>query len=78
MPLTVLEKQISLKSFSILSLLVLYAPLIRLTSPNHDHVSSFSCEEDEVFRILSTFDGSKAVGIDGISLLQYAVALTSL
>ena len=77
MPLTVLERQISLTSFSILSLLgVLYAPF---TSPNHDHVSSFSCEEDEVFRILSTLDGSKAVGIDGISplfLRHCAVALT--
>ena len=34
-----------------------------MTSP----ISSISSEEDEVFRILSTLDGSDAVGIDGIS-----------
>ena len=39
------------------------------TSTNHDHISSISIEEDEVFRILSTLDGSKAVAIDGISPL---------
>ena len=46
---------------------------------NHDHISFISCEDDEVFRILSTLDGSKAVGIDGISplfLRHCAVALT--
>ena len=49
------------------------------TSPNCDPVSSISCEEDEVFCILSTLDGSKAVGIDSISplfLRHCAVALT--
>ena len=39
------------------------------TSPIHDHISSISCEEDEVFRILSTLDVSKAVVIVGISPL---------
>ena len=49
------------------------------TSPNHDNISSISCEEDEVFRILPTPDGSKAVGIESISplfLRRCAVALT--
>ena len=48
-------------------------------SPCHDHISTISCEEDEVFRILSSLDVSKAVSIDGISplfLKHCAIALT--
>ena len=37
------------------------------TSTNHDHISSISSEEDEVFHILSTLNGSKTVAIDGNS-----------
>uniref|UniRef100_A0A1X7TVM9 Reverse transcriptase domain-containing protein n=1 Tax=Amphimedon queenslandica TaxID=400682 RepID=A0A1X7TVM9_AMPQE len=47
--------------------------------PNCDHVSSICCEEDEVYRVLSSLDGSKALGIDGIGplyLKKCAVALT--
>ena len=48
------------------------------SSPEHDQLSSIFCE-DEVFRELSSLDGSKALGIDGIGplyLKNCAVALT--
>ena len=49
------------------------------SSPPNDQLSSIFCEEDEVFRELSSLDGSKAFGIDGIGplyLKHCAVALT--
>ncbi|XP_011407128.1 PREDICTED: uncharacterized protein LOC105314575, partial [Amphimedon queenslandica] len=51
------------------------------SSSHHDQFSSICCEEDQVFQELSSLDGTKALGIDGIGplyLKRCPVALTPL